>query len=308
MGNSKALDELSRMLEQVRTLPPLPQGVAALLALDQSDPALVEKTKSVIEADPALTAQLLKVSNSAAFTGQEIVDSVERGIMRVGARMIVGSFAETHLQGTFDVSKEPGSGLWNASALAAHLALKLAEAAPSVGLKPETAYTYGLLHDVGRLAMAHALGDALLEIAAEAPALRTELVRRERALFGFDHAVAGRLVGNRWRLPADITLVIAAHHLPTEERARYPASINRVIDLMSLVDEMTHLALTRDLAGAEADATLAAHLALPDVAPLLATIGLDAAAASSAARAAVAAVAAQRKLVAPPAPAPVAAG
>jgi HD-like signal output (HDOD) protein len=293
---TRELDELNRLLEQVRNLQPLPNGVADLLALDASDPMFVEKTTRIVEADPALTVQILKVANSAAFSGQQIVDTVERAIMRVGVRMVVGTVAQTHLQGTFDVGEEPMASLWFGNVLAANLALRLAAAAP-VGVTPETAYTYGLLHDVGRLVMVELLGQGLQELVDEAPPLRTELVRRERALFGFDHAVAGRLLGNRWRLPPDITLVIAAHHLPAGERAGYPAKTNRLIDLMALTDEISHVVQSRLASEKDVEHALTAHLAIPEVSALTEAVGVGTDAAVSAAVEAMAAVEKQRALV-----------
>lgn len=291
------LTKLDGLLVQVRNLPPLSAGVTKLLALSPSDAALVEKTKEIVRADPALAAQIIKVANSAAFGGQETVDSVDRAIMRVGVRMVTGAVSQTQIQASFDPHEELTGQIWISNVLAANIARDLAAVAPSVGLEPEEAYTYGLLHDVGRLVMVRLLGPRLQEILDEAPPLRTELAKRERALFGFDHVMAGRLLGNRWRLPAEMTLVIAAHHLSPAERPGCPPRVARFIDLLALVDELAHLAITRNEDAAEIEAALGHTLAAADVAELTARLGVDRAAVSTAMASALADMERQRRVL-----------
>jgi HD-like signal output (HDOD) protein len=259
------IQKLDALLAQVRNLPPLSNGVSQLLALNANDPALTEKVKEIVQADPAIAAQILKVANSAAFTGQQVVDTVERAIMRVGVRMVTGAIAQTQMSKAFDPSSEVMGAIWFMNLLSADFAKALAERCPAAGVEPDTAYTYGLLHDVGRLVMAAMLGPKMMELLDEAPPLRTDLVRRERALYGYDHMTAGRLLGNRWRLPAEMTLVIAAHHLPPAERQGCPPSVVRMIDFLALVDEVVHLAVTRAENLEDVAAALTTSLAAPEL-------------------------------------------
>lgn len=239
------LQKLDELLGQVRNLPPLSNGVMQLMALRSDDPALVERVTEIVLADPALAAQIIKVANSAAFSGQQVVDTVDRAIMRVGVRMVTGAMTQTQMQTAFDPSAEVMGAIWFMNILAADFAKALAETVKKCGIEPESAYTYGLLHDIGRLVMAQLLGPRLMELVDEAPSLRTELARRERALYGFDHVMAGRLLGNRWRLPVEMTLVIAAHHIPAAERNGCPPAAARMIDFLAVVDEVVHLTVTR---------------------------------------------------------------
>ncbi|HYC76314.1 MAG TPA: HDOD domain-containing protein [Planctomycetota bacterium] len=292
----REVDLLNRVLEQVRNLPSLSHGVTSLLALSQSDPDLPEKTRTVVESDPALAAQILKIANSAAFSGQQIVDTVERAILRVGVKMIVGTVAQTQLQQSFEPLDSVTSALWIANVYGANLALNLASSA-KVGVQPETAYTYGLLHDVGRLVLVRMVGPAMKELIDEAPSLRTELCKRERRLYGVDHAVAGRLLGNRWKLPPDMTLVVAAHHLPADERKAYPAHLNRIIDLLALCDELVDLALARDERWDDVFAELPARLEDPALAAIVAAFGLQRGRLEDALRATAEAVDRQRQVL-----------
>ncbi len=240
MTSTRDMALLRDLLTQIRGLPPLSNGVSKLMGLNGQDPALLEKVVAIIASDTALATQVMKIANSAAFTGQSTIDSVEKAVLRVGVRMITGTVAQTQLQRVFDPHDEVMTELWVTNITAAYFAMNLAAANPALDIVPETAYTYALLHDVGRLVMAHMLGAGLVELLEEDPDPRTKLSRRERALFGFDHETAGRMLGNQWKLPPDITLVIAAHHLPIGQREAFPESTNRTITVIDLADALSY--------------------------------------------------------------------
>ena len=54
------LQKLDELLGQVRNLPPLSNGVTQLMTLRSDDPALVERVTEIVQADPALAAQIIK--------------------------------------------------------------------------------------------------------------------------------------------------------------------------------------------------------------------------------------------------------
>jgi hypothetical protein len=82
--------------------------------------------------------------------------------------------------------------------------------------------------------------DALI---AEGPNLRTELTACERERFGFDHAIAGRMLATTWKLPQTIVTVIGGHHACAASVAGFDAEIQRTIGLLGLVDELVHFQL-----------------------------------------------------------------
>lgn len=76
----------------------------------------------------------------------------------------------------------------------------------------DSAYTAGLMHDVGRLALAVLRPKeyaALLEAHIGPP---RSILSAERELFGFDHCEAGRCLVADWKLPASFTLIVSDHH------------------------------------------------------------------------------------------------
>jgi HD-like signal output (HDOD) protein len=271
--------------------------VARLLSLSQDDPSFFETACAIVRAEPALATQVLKVANSALYAGQSQVTSVDRAVMRVGARMISTTLTETHLNHAFDMNDGTMAHLWLSNSFSANLALTLAQTQPGIGLEPEVAYTYGLLHDVGRLVLVTLYRNAAEEIVDENPHPSFDLVRREEELFGVSHTLAGRLLGNKWKLPPQITVVVAAHHVPPAERMGYPQDLTRAIDLMTLVDRVVHRVNSGGETRATATAAVERMLEEPDSGPILDALGLPAREVVGAVQPALAAVERQRRLL-----------
>jgi HD-like signal output (HDOD) protein len=266
------LYRLNALMDEIRALRPLSGGVLRLLALSPRDPALLEKTREVIQSDGALGALILKIANSAAFTGQEIVDTVDRAVMRVGVKMITGTVAQIELQDRVQPEDDEVGCAWVANLLLATLARNLAATAPSSGVAPETAYTYGLLRDVGRPVLARVFRDRLRPIFDSPPRGRAEVIKREREILGLDHATAGRLVGNRWRLPKEITLVMANQRQPADDPCF--ELVTKVGQLLDISDEVVHVLLLEDLSAKAAEQAASRVFGHPATAKAAAAIGI----------------------------------
>jgi HD-like signal output (HDOD) protein len=287
---------ISDLLSTIRKLPPLPTGVARLLSLNPGDPSFFETACAIVRAEPALATQVLKIANSALFAGQNQVTSIDRAMMRVGARMISTTLTESHLHATFDTKDDMMSHLWLSNAFSANLAMTLAGIRPEMGIEPEVAYTYGLLHDVGRLVLAALYRNAAAEILDENPHPVSDLIRREEEIFGLSHTLAGRVLGNKWKLPAQITVVVAAHHVPRMERESYPPELNRTIELLTLIDQVVHT-VSEGGAGGSIAAAVEETVEGPSCEPILELVGVRSQDVVDSVEPALAAVERQRKML-----------
>ncbi|HYC76313.1 MAG TPA: HDOD domain-containing protein [Planctomycetota bacterium] len=287
---------INELLSSLRRLPPLPGGVTRLMGLVPGSTGYFEEAVAIVRADPALATQVLKIANSAMYAGQSPVSTIDRAMMRVGARMLATTLAETHLRKSFDVRDDLVAHLWLVNALNANLALILAQR-NAIGIAPESAYTYGLLHDVGRLLLASLWRNATSTLVDENPHPRDGLLRREEEECGVTHALAGRLLGNRWKLPAEVVLVIAAHHVPRQDRRAYPAEINKAIEVLAVVDEAVHVVTGAPRTPDETEAAVEARMDDADLEAVLEAAGLTAGQVSAAVKPALAAVEKQRRVL-----------
>ncbi len=167
----------------------------------------------VVSADPALSARLIRVSNSAFYGFPRRLATVREAILVLGfrqVRQIVLGASLMENWGRLPACEGFRVDLfWRHSLVVALAAETGARIAGSV--RPEEAFTAGMLHDIGVLAM----------LAGDAPRLSAVLARArqgaprieaERSLFGFDHAQLGAALGEAWNFPPSLMAAAGNHH------------------------------------------------------------------------------------------------
>ena len=210
-----ASELVSRVTDLV-SFPDVAIQVNDLLADDLSD---ADAIGAIIEQDPALTANLLKLANSAMYGSATEIDTVSKAFTRIGSREIqeltFGICASRAFAGIPNeiVSVED---FWHHSLLCGTAARLLAQRTRCQNAS--MVFTAGLLHDIGHLVMFHLIPEESLRTLA---LCRNEMNAEdlhiaERELLGFDHTDVGRALGERWNWPSALINCIARHHEPFE--------------------------------------------------------------------------------------------
>ncbi|MGD0800178.1 MAG: HDOD domain-containing protein [Terracidiphilus sp.] len=194
-------------------LPPFPQVALQVLQLANNENVQLHELSDLISSDPAFASEVLTIANSLLYAPRFPASSVLQAIAVLG---------ENNLQGlclTVGVRAYMGKALnhpamraiWRHNLACALIADQLA----SVGfLDRDVAYTAGVMHDIGRLALAVIRPkEYSLPLGAHSgpPA---SILSAERELFGWDHCEAGRQLIADWKLPADFEPIVAEHHDP----------------------------------------------------------------------------------------------
>jgi HD-like signal output (HDOD) protein len=181
----------------------LPRLIGVLVAPDSSADEIAE----LIKVDPALAASTLRLANSAFFSAGSSAQTLSDAVLRLGQRELyrLAALALVSRWETGTGRGEPGDFCRHAlcTALAAEVLAETSER-----IDPQTAYTAGLVCDLGKLAVAHACAPFF-------PALRTHCSSRggtwtqaEQEVLGYTHAdVSARLL-KAWSFPS--VLVVAA--------------------------------------------------------------------------------------------------
>jgi len=187
-----------------------PVAIRLLSSLSKSDPDILE-VADLIAADPGFSAEILTVSNSAAYGRNSRVDTVQRAIMILGTERTRKVVARAALQG---MVQGIGSGAavencWIHSRASAALAAWLA---PHYQIHPDRAYTVALMHDIGRLGLLSAHGRTYGDLLERVSGSNEALLDAERILFSIDHCQAGEWLTKTCGLPAEFQQTAASHH------------------------------------------------------------------------------------------------
>ena len=213
MSTSNPSDDLRKILT-VEQLPAMPHSALTVLQLD-NDLSKVDINDLVkpIEADPGLAAQVLKFLNSSYFGFQSTISNIRQGIALVGIRVVknfvlwkaVFSLIPKSKIGGFDVTY-----LWQDSLRRAmfvrFLLLELRKG------DPELAFAAALLQDIAIPLLIKQLpveyGKTLARVMSS-DSLRLSTVETET--FGWTHADAAGVLGQNWKLPAQLTNLMVNH-------------------------------------------------------------------------------------------------
>ena len=195
----------------LKSLPPFPAVALQLLSLLDDTEAPMKKIIDLLRIDPAISAEILRVSNSALYGLSRRIDNVSHAIVVLGTE-VVKRLALTVALGRFSHSFLRNQSLricWDHSVACALIAEELADA---MGQPKDPAYTSGLLHDVGRLALLACYPAEYGNLIAVVRENDFDELECERQLFDIDHCAAGEWLGRQWNLPAEFVQAIARHH------------------------------------------------------------------------------------------------
>lgn len=207
-------EELVENISQLTSFSDVAFRINEILADEKSS---VADIGAVIEPDPALSAALLRIANSALYARRGSVDSIGQAIAIVGTRSVrdlaFGICATEAFKGIPNelISAED---FWKHSLYCAVAAQHLAQSAKVCA--GQSLFTAGLLHDIGQLVMFNQcpqLSQRALQLSlAKNDGLSPYL--SERDVFGFDHTDVGSALARQWQFPDSLRECIELHHVP----------------------------------------------------------------------------------------------
>ena len=214
---------IDEILEKVKQLPPLSNSAAELVKMADKDEISAGAMAAVIEKDPDLASQVLRVANSAAFHPVSPISSIQFAVSFLGNRTTMGIIMGFCLSGMYKKPLEgylaPEGALWRyslATAIAARFLAKYARA----DISPELAYTAGLLHPIGKSVISEFLSISETEI-TELQNPEEDFTSVERSTLGTDHCEIGKAIAQSWNLPEDICQVIGFYNTPAAADEKY---------------------------------------------------------------------------------------
>lgn len=192
-------------------LPPFPQVALRVLQLAHNENVSLPQLCDLIATDPAFASEVLTVANSILYAPRYPSSSILQAITVIGASALQGMCLTVGVRAYLGKSMNLPAmrALWRHNLATAIIAEKLATGG---FIDKDVAYTSGILHDMGRMALAVVQPKgyaALLEKHSGSP---TSILEGERDLFGWDHCETGMRLVTDWKLPADFEPVVSDHH------------------------------------------------------------------------------------------------
>lgn len=234
---------LRRILPSLRVVPTLPSLYLQVIAATQDPNSSLKRIGELIAQDLSMSAEVLKLVNSAFFGLRRYVSDPVEAVTLLGLdairslMLLFGSFSQLsdHQSPALCISpkslRNHSLGVASrASAAAKVLDMKRAEA--------DETFIAGLFHDLGRLVLAVNLPEEYRIAYLTALKRRIPLIQSEQAIFGTTHSSVGAYILGTWGFSDAVVEACAFHHYPDRCRAEFTPWVMAV----HIADALVHRA------------------------------------------------------------------
>ncbi len=252
MSDNNANKEIikTRILSKLADIKSFPQFVLETMKkLNDPSSSAADVAKS-LSRDEGLVLRVLKLANSAAYGMTRKISSISEAISLLGYKSISNMILAAEVYSSMDkglsgYALDRGE-LWRHSLMVAYASRHLAQVTKKVNT--EDAYVGGLLHDIGKVILNDYVRFGYGIIVKMVEEKHIPFTEAESSVLGFDHAMIGSVLVERWEMPEAYRFAVEYHHKPNdlpEDKAQYQPLLD-VVSVANAVCLMLGIGLGAD--------------------------------------------------------------
>ena len=204
------------ILLAMEKIKPIPQVALKILHMIDTGSYDTKTIAEEIKKDQVISARTIQLCNSALFAKKNPIESLDHALVFLGENMFVRMIISAAMEKFFETSTQGYSlcmgGLFHHAVGTAVIAEKIAQYTQAVELS--TAYTVGLLHDIGKVVLDQHIASAYPLFYRKINREDERSTKIEKEIFGIDHTAIGSKLANMWDFPETLKDGIAYHHEP----------------------------------------------------------------------------------------------
>ena len=226
MENLSALS--ATIVDSISSLPQFPENIMLVQRLINDPKSEMADIARQISMDPALTADLLKIVNSAQYMLSKKVDSIAEAVKMVGMRGIKNLLYSYGTQKILGDDSHDKRTLWEHSYKAAFYAFNLVKNFRKDRNLLDDVYVGGILHDMGKIIFSTVHPDLLSKIKGFCFDRGLPASTFEDFAAGMNHAEIGARIAEKWNFPEGLVACIRYHHDPESAPKEYRDLVDTV--------------------------------------------------------------------------------
>ena len=206
---------LDQLIAKVHDVPTLPTTVLRVMQMIEDPLCSTADLARIITADPAMSAKILRLANSAFYGFRQKISNVPQAVTLLGFATLKNALLSAAVFDLFRLSATTGfdmAALWKHSVATATAAKMVAKRVRFPNA--EKAFTVGLLHDIGKIMIARYLPTSLTTIVQAVNEEQLAMYDAETRTLGLAHPGFGAWVMSRWNLPTPLIEAVEFHHHP----------------------------------------------------------------------------------------------
>lgn len=211
-------DKLRQRISGITNLPTPPVVFTQITKIINNPNTSVKDIAAIMSEDSAMSAKVLRLSNSAFFGAKNEITNIKQAVLVLGLEAVKSLVLSSSVFDMFKSHKmdaEFQEKYWRhslATAIAGRLIVKYHKSAK--WLDPEIAFSAGLLHDIGKLIICCFMPDEHNRIMQHLVGKKSTDYQAEIQVTGFAHTLVGKVLAENWKLPSTIQDAIEFHHSP----------------------------------------------------------------------------------------------
>lgn len=210
------MNDIKGIIKRIDTLKPIPPVATQILTLAEDMNSSLSEIADLIKHDPVITANVLRMCNSAYFGMRRRVESVNDAILLLGLDHIIDLVLMDSISHNFRYEHDGyglGEGeLWRHAVLSSYVANILTETHGS-GVRKHLVFTAALVKDIGKLILGRFVAFSFEKINILVRSRGYSFNEAEKEIIGMNHEEIGALIGQKWHFSEKLTYMIRHHHL-----------------------------------------------------------------------------------------------
>ncbi len=215
---------ITEIIHQCKEIPHFPAAALELMNNINKESISSKAIADILSKDQALSSRVIKLANSPYYGMEKKVSSISDAVIILGKKTIHNlamiASTENFLSIPLSGYRLSAHKLW-AHSFGVAVGSKLI-ANISNTMDADTAFTAGLLHDIGKVAMNIVISNKIDKVFRYVKKHSVPFDIAEKRVLGFDHTEVGQKMAERWNLPPSIVEAIRFHHTPSEAPENNP--------------------------------------------------------------------------------------
>lgn len=228
---------IDTLFNEIHNLPSVPKVAQDLIQQFDNPSSSLDSVARNVERDPVIAAKVLRLANSARFKGARDSTSIEDATMRLGFNTLRTLVLASAMTGAFKVDSGYNlKAFWTHSFRVASICRLLAK---QLGKDPDTAFTCGMMHNIGELLIQAGAPDYAAKLNKQPKKDATGRAADETVQLGFGYPEVGAELAKRWQLPKVIQQAIAYQGRPTQAPAEaddYPRIVAQAVAISDVYE------------------------------------------------------------------------
>jgi putative nucleotidyltransferase with HDIG domain len=221
---------VSFQIDKELEIPSIPLVLIKIIQALDNDSSSAKQLEELIMHDPALSARILRLANSAFYAFRAQVKTISHAITLLGVNLVTSLAIGINIFDTFTKGAKSEAALinqlWTHSCGVAVLVRKIWMQKSRAQKETEFAFLCGLLHDLGKVVFFKTYPGKYGSIfSTEKNESDLSISGYEEENFSVDHAVVGEMLAKQWGFPKELASLIRKHHDPSEAKTPLVAAV-----------------------------------------------------------------------------------